>query len=126
MIKLLYEIHENTRYLKTSSQAQSVLEKLVTSVRLNIATSQHHRHFQTRLPLPQTLHQDCRQNYYRLQTCLAEVNRLDACYKFCPLVDSESPCFPTFCLTVNMQGHVATVQRFISPPSCGRLATISV
>jgi hypothetical protein len=41
-------------------------------------------------------------------------------------VDSESPCFPTFRLTVNMQGHVATVQRFISPPSCGRLATISV
>ena len=120
-----YKIPEN----KTSSHAQTVLEKLVTSIGPDIATTcQHRRRFQTRFPLPlrQTLHQDCRQSYYHLQTCPAEVNRLNACYKFCPLVDSESPCFPMFLLMVTMQGHVATVQRFISPPSCGRLATISV
>src|ERR671925_617520 len=90
-------------------------------------TCRLHRHSQIRpLPLRQTLHQDCRQSYYRLRTYPAEVNRLNAYYKFCPLMDSDSLCLPVFCLTVTMQGQMATVHRFISPTSCGSFATTCV
>jgi hypothetical protein len=54
-----------------------------------------------------------------------EVDRLNTCYKFCQLV-IWTLYLSAFCLTVTMQGQMATVHRFIFPASSGKLATMYV